>query len=130
METVWPLAVYFIAVVALSGFLLVLTHLLGERRRRAAPDIPYESGMPPTGSARLRFSADFYLLAMFFVVFDIQAVFVFAWAVAARALGWAGYVELVVFLAVLVSGLAYLWRRGAFDWTSRRGRAGSSEGGR
>jgi NADH-quinone oxidoreductase subunit A len=99
---------------------MILTHLLGERRRRKTPDMPYESGMPPTGSARLRFSADFYLVAMFFVIFDIQAVFIFAWAVAARELKWAGYAELLVFLAVLGAGLAYLWRRGAFDWSSRR----------
>ncbi|HTP58979.1 MAG TPA: NADH-quinone oxidoreductase subunit A, partial [Spirochaetia bacterium] len=81
---------------------------------------PYESGVPPTGSARLRFSADFYLVSMFFVIFDISAVFLFAWAVAVRDLGWAGYAAILVFMVETVAGLAYLWRMGAFAWGARR----------
>jgi NADH-quinone oxidoreductase subunit A len=76
--------------------------------------------MTPTGSARLRFSADFYLVAMFFVIFDISAVFLFAWAVAARDLGWVGYATILIFMIETIAGLAYLWRMGAFAWGARR----------
>jgi NADH-quinone oxidoreductase subunit A len=115
--------VYLGIVVALVGALLLVTHLSGERHFQRGTGIPYESGVPITGSARLRFAADFYLIAMFFVIFDISAVFLFAWAVAARPLGWAGYVAAVVFIVESAAGLAYLWRKGAFDWGKRRLRA-------
>jgi NADH-quinone oxidoreductase subunit A len=82
--------------------------------------------MPPTGTARLQFRASYYLIAMFFVVFDLEAVFIYCWAVAVRPLGWPGYIELAIFVAVLLAGLLYLWREGALDWrTSRqKGQAG------
>ena len=92
---VWPLAAYFLSVVGLVAVILSLSYVLGQRHRERATDVPYESGMPPTGSARLRFSAEFYLIAMFFVIFDLESVFIFAWAVAARELGWQGYVALL-----------------------------------
>ena len=97
-----------------------LSALLGQRHRERATGIPYESGMLPTGSARLRFSAEFYLIAMFFVIFDLESVLVFAWAVAVRELGWAGYAEVGVFSAVLIAALAYLWRSGALNWERSR----------
>jgi NADH-quinone oxidoreductase subunit A len=78
----------------------------------------------------LRLSAKFYLIAVFFVIFDVEAVFLFAWAVAFRELGWAGYIEAVIFIAILGAALGYLWRQGALDWgTSGPGRAGSFRGG-
>jgi NADH-quinone oxidoreductase subunit A len=120
MSAVLSLAVYFVVVVGLIGLLMVVTHLSGERHFEAGTGMPYESGVPVTGSARLRFSADFYLVAMFFVIFDISAVYLFAWAVSARELGWPGYVAALVFMIETVAGLAYLWRKGAFDWGARR----------
>ena len=116
MTEVWPLLLYFGAVVALVALILAASHLIGQRHRERATGLPFESGMLPTGSARLRLSAEFYLIAMFFVIFDLESVFVFAWAVAARELGWAGYVELLVFVGVLLAALAYLWRAGALNW--------------
>jgi len=116
------LALYFGAILALVALMLALAAVLGERHARPATLQPFESGMIPTGSARLRFSSQFYLIAMFFVVFDLEAVFIYAWAVAARAVGWAGYIEIVVFIAVLVAALIYLWRIGALDWTPLRSR--------
>lgn len=116
----WPLAVYFLVVVLAVAGLLVLSWLLGERHRERATVLPYESGMLPTGSARLRFSADFYLVAVFFVIFDLEAAFILAWAVAARPLGWPGYAGVAVFVAVLLAALVYLWRVGALDWGTRR----------
>ena len=78
--------------------------------------------MPPVGSARLRLSAQFYLVAMFFVVFDLESVFLFAWAVSFRQAGWAGYVEMAIFVAVLAVALVYLWRMGALDWGDKTSR--------
>ncbi len=118
--TLWPLLGYAGAVLAVVTAMLVLSWLLGERHRETATDYPYEGGVAPTGSARVRLSVKFYLVAMFFVIFDVEAVFLFAWAVAARELGWAGYVEMVVFVAVLAAALAYLWRIGALDWAAGR----------
>ena len=120
MSAVVSLAVYFVVVVALIGLLMLVTHLSGERHFELGTGTPYESGVPITGSARLRLSADFYLVAMFFVIFDISAVYLFAWAVAARELGWPGYVAALVFMVESGAGLAYLWRKGAFDWGARR----------
>jgi NADH-quinone oxidoreductase subunit A len=120
MSGLLPLAGYLAVDVVLVGFLLVVTHITGERHSERGTAAPYESGMLPTGSARLRFSADFYLVAMFFVIFDISAVFLFAWAVAARDLGWAAYIGILLFMAETFAGLAYLWRMGAFDWGTRR----------
>jgi len=119
--TPWPLAVYFVAVIALVGIMIGLAHVLGERHRDRATGAPYESGIVSTGSARIRFSAHFYLVAMFFVVFDLEAVFLFAWAVAAPELGWPGYIEVLVFVGILLAALVYLWRVGALEWgTARR----------
>jgi NADH-quinone oxidoreductase subunit A len=120
MSGIVSLAVYLGLVVILIGVLMLVTHLSGERHFERGTGVPYESGVPITGSARLRLSADFYLIAMFFVIFDISAVFLFAWAVAARELGWPGYVAALVFMAETAAGLAYLWRRGAFNRGAQR----------
>lgn len=115
----WPLAAYFVVVLVLVTVVLVLSYILGQRHHERGTDEPYESGMLPTGSARLRFDVMYYLVAMFFVIFDLEAVFLFAWAVAFRELGWPGYIEVLVFVAVLVVALAYLWKVGALDWGTR-----------
>jgi NADH-quinone oxidoreductase subunit A len=117
------LGVYLLVVVLVVAFIVGLTHVVGERHSQRGTAVPYESGIPPTGSARIRFPADFYLVAMFFVVFDVAAVYLFAYAVSARELGWAGYAAILVFMLESVAGLAYLWRTGAFDWGARRKRA-------
>jgi len=114
----WPLAVYFAIVIALVFVLLGLSALLGQRHRERATGLPYESGVASTGSARLRFGARFYLLAVFFVIFDLEAAFIFAWAVALRAIGWTGYIDGVVFVGVLLAALTYLWRIGALDFVT------------
>ena len=116
----WPLVVYFVLVILLVGAMLALSYVLGERHQDRHKDLPYEGGVASEGTARVRFTARFYLVAMFFVVFDLEAVFLFLWAVAAREAGWAGYWEAVIFSGVLVAGLVYLWRVRALDWASRR----------
>jgi len=115
----WPLAVYGVAVLVLVAGMIGASHVLGQRHRERETGEPYEGGILSTGSARVRLSVKFYLVAMFFVIFDLEAVFLFAWAVAARELGWAGYVEALVFIGILAAALIYLWRSGALDWGER-----------
>jgi NADH-quinone oxidoreductase subunit A len=117
VDAVWPIGLYFILVVLLIIVMLVLSYLLGQRHDERATGLPYEGGIVSEGSAHVRFSARYYLISMFFVVFDLEAVFIFAWAVAAKEVGWAGYWEVLIFIGVLVATLIYLWRLGALDWS-------------
>ena len=119
MSGLWPLTVYFIAVLALVGSMLGLSYLLGQRHDERETGDPYESGIVSTGSARLRFSVKFYLVAMLFVIFDLEVAFIIAWAIAFRELGWAGYLGVLFFIGVLVAALIYEWRLGALDWGER-----------
>lgn len=114
-EILWPLALYFFAVVLLLAVILAISVLLGETHRERTTVEPYESGMKLTGSAETRVGVNFYLIAVFFVIFDLEALFVFAWAVGLRESGWTGYVEMLIFVAVLVAGLVYLWKVRALD---------------
>lgn len=116
----WPLAVYFIAVLVIVTGLVAMSYFLGQRHREKATGEPYESGIVSTGTARIRFDVKFYLVAMFFVIFDLEAVFIFAWAVALHEAGWKGYIEMLVFLGILIAALAYLWKRGALEWGTRK----------
>ena len=120
MITLWPLGLYFLLVVLLVGAMLGLSALLGERHKDRATGQPYESGILPTGSARTLISVQFYIVAVIFVIFDLEAVFFFSWAIAVRKLGWAGYAGVLVFTALLLTGLVYEWRQGALDWTMLR----------
>jgi NADH-quinone oxidoreductase subunit A len=121
----WPVLVYFVLVLALVASMIVLSSWLGQRHQDRATGEPYESGMVSTGSARLRLSANFYLIAMLFVVFDVEAVFIIAWALVVRDVGWSGYIGVVIFIGILGLALLYEWRQGALDWVTplRRRRA-------
>ena len=112
----WPLGLYFAGVLVVLAGMLGLSYLLGQRHREPQTGVPYESGMAITGSARLRFDVQFYLNAVFFVIFDLEAAFIFAWAVALRDIGWPGYLAMLVFIGFLVVALIYLWQLGALDW--------------
>lgn len=112
----WPLVVYLGIVGLLVGAMLTLSYVLGQRHQERATGTPYESGIESDGSAHVRLSVKFYLVAMFFVIFDLEVVFLFAWAVSVRETGWAGYLEALLFILVLLATLAYLWRVGALDW--------------
>jgi NADH-quinone oxidoreductase subunit A len=116
MNPIWTLPLYAAVVVALVAAMLAASHALGERRFEPATGQPYESGIVSTGGARLHISVGFYAVAVAFVVFDLEAVFLFAWAIAATALGWSGYLEAMIFIAVLLSALVYVWRRHLFEW--------------
>jgi NADH-quinone oxidoreductase subunit A len=122
----WPFALYSAGAVALVVFMIGASHLLGQRHRERHTGVPFESGMPPVGSARLRLVARYYLVAMLFVVFDLEAVLLMGWAVAAREVGWTGYIVALVFVLLLLVALVYLWRGGALDWGPRRRDEGSA----
>lgn len=112
----WPLVVYFCAVIALVLTMLGLSWALGQRRANAATNEPFESGVVSVGSPQIRISVEFYLIAIFFVIFDLETVFIFAWAIAFFELGWPGYFAMLVFVAILVVALVYEWRSGALEW--------------
>jgi NADH-quinone oxidoreductase subunit A len=99
-----------------AGFSVLLSSLLGPRRPSAEKSAPYECGMPAVGDARERQSVKFYLVAMIFLLFDIEVAFLYPWAMALRDLGWTGFVQVVLFIALLLAGYTYIWRKGALDW--------------
>jgi len=112
----WPLVVYFVMVIMLVLTMLGLSWLLGQRRMDRATGETFESGIVSVGSSQVRISVEFYLIAIFFVIFDLETVFIFAWAIAFFELGWSGYFAMLVFVVILVIALVYEWRSGALDW--------------
>jgi NADH-quinone oxidoreductase subunit A len=117
-EIVWPLGLYAAAVLIMVAATLAISYVLGERHTGRAMGEPYESGIVPTGKAGVRLSVRFYLVAVFFVLFDLESAFIYLWAVSFRQAGWSGYVEMLIFIGILLLALAYLWRAGALDWVS------------
>ncbi len=111
----WPIGVYFVAVLCLVIGMIGASYFLGQKIRNRADAQPYESGISSTGTARVRLSADFYLYAMFFVIFDLESVFVYSWCIVVREAGWVGYAQVCVFVGVVLASLAYLWRLGALE---------------
>ena len=112
----WPFIAFAAIVIALIGIMIGLSYVLGERHMEKTTDEPFESGIPPTGDARLRFSSSFYLIAMFFVIFDLDAAFIMLWAVSFRELGLPGYIGIVIFIAILMVLLVYELSIGALDF--------------
>lgn len=110
------LAIYSFMVLALIAVLLFLSTWLGENKKNPEKVRPYECGIIPTGPARFRYPAPFYLVAIFFLIFDVEAVFIFTWAVAFEQLGWAGWLQIFFFIFVLLFGLFYIWRKGGLEW--------------
>ncbi len=114
-----PVLVMGVVAVGVSAALVFLSHLLGPRRPSPQKDAPYECGVTPIGSARERFPIKFYLVAMLFIIFDIETVFLYPWAVTFRASGSMmlfNLCEMAVFIAILFVGYFYVWKRGAFEW--------------
>jgi NADH-quinone oxidoreductase subunit A len=106
-----------------AGFALIsvlLSHVLGPRNPTPEKAAPYECGMPPVGDARERQSVKFYLVAMIFLLFDIEVAFLYPWAMALRDLGWTGFVQVVLFILLLLVGYVYVWRKGALDWGNEK----------
>jgi len=111
----WPFLLYAALVVLLLSAILTLSYFLGQHHKDRATDEPYEGGILQAGSARLRFSAQFYLVAMLFVIFDVEAVFIMLWALGFYELGWPGYIGVAIFIGQLVVVLIYEWGIGALD---------------
>jgi NADH-quinone oxidoreductase subunit A len=114
--TFWPFIVFAFCVIILIGIMIGLSYLLGERHKEKTTDEPFESGIPPTGDARLRFSSGFYIIAMFFVIFDLDASFIMLWAVSFRELGLPGYIGILVFIGLLIILLIYELSIGALEF--------------
>lgn len=112
----WSFGVFLGGIVFIVCVMLFVPVWLGGRNWGRAKNEPFESGVVSVGGARLRLSAKFYLVAMFFVIFDVEALFLYAWAVCVREAGWVGFIEVSIFVAVLLVGLVYVWRLGALDW--------------
>lgn len=112
----WPLLLYGVIVLSLVGAILGLSYIFGQRHKERATHEPYEGGILSTGSARVRFSSQFYLIAMLFVIFDVETIFIVSWAIAFQELGWYGYIGMLIFVILLIVVLIYEWRNGALDF--------------
>ncbi|MFT4873688.1 NADH-quinone oxidoreductase subunit A [Congregibacter sp.] len=124
----WPFGVYFLGVLLLVATMLVLSWILGQHRANAATNMPFESGVVSVGSAQMQMSVEFYLVAILFLIFDLETVFILAWAVAFFELGWSGFAAVSLFILILVVALIYELSTGALDWgTKQRARARPEE---
>src|ERR1051326_9199138 len=118
-EYYFPVLVQAIVAMALAAGLLSVSFLLGRKVRNRVKDMPYESGIVPTGDARERFSVKFYLVGMLFILFDIEAIFLYPWVVVYRELKMFGFVEMLIFVILILSGFFYIWKKGALEWAEK-----------
>jgi len=116
-ETYWPVLLQGLIAMAVAAGMIGISYVLGKKVRNRAKDMPYECGMTPTGSARERFSVKFYLVGMLFILFDIEAVFLYPWAVVYRELKMFAFFEMLVFIVLVLAGFFYIWKKGALDWS-------------
>src|SRR5271170_2289569 len=116
-ETYFPVLVQVVIAVVIAAALVAISFLLGKRVKNRVKDSPYESGIAPTGSARERFSVKFYLVAIVFILFDIEAVFLYPWAVVYRELKMFGFFEMLIFVALVLVGYFYVYKKGVLDWS-------------
>ena len=122
LQTYFPIAVALLVAAGLAAVMLALANVLGPRRPSAVKATPFECGSEPVGSARERFGVKFYVVALLFIVFDIEAIFLYPWAVLLLpskgypGLGWPGFISMGIFVATLVAGLVYVWKKGVLDW--------------
>lgn len=123
MSDLAPFFIYAAAVLAIVGIMLGLSYFLGQNANRKYRNTPFESGIISVGSAQFHTTVHFYLPAILFIIFDLEVVFLFAWAVSVRQTGWVGFIEITIFIFILLAALFYLWRIGALEWrtaTQRR----------
>lgn len=122
LQIYFPIGVALLVAAGLAALMLALANVLGPRRPSAVKSTPFECGSVPVGSAHQRFGVKFYVVALLFIVFDIEAVFLYPWAVLLlpsegyAGLGWAGFVSMGIFVLTLVAGLVYVWKKGVLDW--------------
>ena len=115
-ESYFPVLLQVVLAMAVAGGALIASHLIGHRVKNKAKEMPYECGMVPVGDARGRFSVKFYLVAMLFILFDVEVVFLFPWAVVFRELKLFGFFSMLVYLAMVLAGFFFLWKKGVLDW--------------
>jgi NADH-quinone oxidoreductase subunit A len=116
-EIYFPVLLQVAIAMAIAALMLGISFVLGKRVRNRVKDMPYESGIVPTGDARHRFSVKFYLVGMLFILFDIEAIFLYPWAVVYRELKMSGFIEMLVFIILILCGFFYIWKKGALDWS-------------
>lgn len=116
LDSYAPLLMMFLLAGGLAGALLIVSSLVGRHYHTRSKDQPYECGIRPTGDAREPFSVHFYMVAMIFILFDIEAIFLYPWAIIFKRLGLFGFAEMFVYIAILVVGYVYLWKKGALEW--------------
>jgi len=116
LETYVPVLIYVLIVLGLLGALVSLSFVLGPSKPHRKKLAPYESGIIPDTPAHRRLTVRFYLTAMLFIIFDVEAIFFYPWAVLMRQLGWFGLIEMLVFMGILLIALAHIWRKGGLDW--------------
>ena len=116
-QTYWPILLQALIAMAVAAGMIGISYILGHKVRNRVKDMPYECGIEPTGSARERFSVKFYLVGMLFILFDIEAIFLYPWAVVYRELKMFAFFEMLVFIALVLAGFFYIWNKGALDWS-------------
>src|SRR5260221_8389451 len=116
-EVYFPVLVQAIIAMALSAGLITVSYILGQRVRNRVKDMPYESGIVPTGDARQRLSVKFYLVGMLFILFDIEAIFLYPWVVVFRELKMLAFTEMLGFVVLILAGFFFIWKKGALDWS-------------
>src|SRR5579875_2815139 len=119
-ETWFPVLIQIVIAMLVAGAMIGLSALLGRRVRDPVKMMPYESGMQPVGNARERFSVKFYMVGMVFILFDIEAIFLYPWAVVYRELKLFAFFEMLIFVALVLIGFFYVWKKGALDWSATR----------
>ena len=110
------LVIFGVLILIFIASQLFVAHWLGEKKKSKEKSRAYESGVIPTGTARLRYPVPFYMVAIFFLLFDVEAIFIFSWAIAYKELGWAGWLQISFFIIVLILGLIYIWNKGGLEW--------------
>lgn len=116
LDSYLPIMVLIAIALAFAAGSVIFSRLIGQKKPSAVKLAPYECGMPLVGSARERVSVKFYIIAMLFILFDIEAVFLYPWAVVFKKLGMFGFIEMGVFIAILLVGYIYVWKKGALEW--------------
>lgn len=127
-QTYFPVLIQILIAIAVAGGMISISAILGRRVRDRVKFTPYESGMEPVGNARGRFSVKFYLVAMVFIVFDIEAIFLYPWAVVYRELRLFGFFEMLLFIVLVLCGYFYIWKKGVLNWSIDEQRQQSREG--
>ena len=117
-----PLLIHIVVAGVIAGAIVTLSYFIGQHKYNKAKMLPYECGMQPVGDARQRFSVKFYLVAMLFILFDVEAVFLYPWAIIFKELKMFGFWEMLVYIGIVLAGYWYIWKKGVIDW-NKQGKA-------